>query len=108
MKLACSRIQRRSPVGGVAVVACRVESGQVVGGEGGELVGGECLRRGNVENVRSIIEVFRPGIRGSRAHWLAAGCAVDSVQGGHEVAQGLARGGTRRHDHVTAAAGALR
>ena len=50
---------------GVAVVACRVESGQVVGGEGGELVGGECFRRGNVENVRSIIEVFCPGIRGS-------------------------------------------
>ena len=50
---------------GVAVVACRVQSGQVVGGEGGELVGGECFRRGNVENVRSIIEVFHPGIRGS-------------------------------------------
>ena len=31
--------------GGVAVVACRVEPRQVVGGEGGELVSGECLRR---------------------------------------------------------------
>ena len=51
--------------GGVAVVACRVESWQVVGSEGSELVGGERLRRRNVENVRSIIEVFRPRISGS-------------------------------------------
>ena len=51
--------------GGVAVVACRVEPGQVVGGEGGELVGGERFCRRNVENVRSIIEIFHPKIRGS-------------------------------------------
>ena len=94
--------------GGVPVVAGRVKPGKIVGGEGGELVCGECLRRRNIKNIRSVIEAFSLGIRGCRAHWFTTRSSVNGVQCGHQIAQGLARCCARGNDNVPAATRSLR